>query len=92
MTKYEIIGKAFDAGFDRCLYLNTDNGYKTDPDKDDYIKDNETDLDEYAKEVATGFAKWILDESILPRDTVWFDAGKHYTTEELFNLYLESLK
>lgn len=33
------------------------------------------------------FAEWILKEGILPRDTMWFDAGKHYSSCELFNLY-----
>lgn len=33
------------------------------------------------------FAEWILKEAILPRDTYWFDAGKKYTSEELYELF-----
>ncbi len=46
----------------------------------------------YAKEMAIGFGEWILKESILPRDTHWFDAGKHPTTEQLYQLFLKSLE
>ena len=34
---------------------------------------------------AVRFGEFILKESILPRDTNWFDAGKHYTTTDLYN-------
>lgn len=49
-------------------------------------------MDEYSKEVAIGFAEWMLKEAIIPRDINWFDAGKHYTSEQLFDLYLDHLK
>ena len=39
---------------------------------------------------AIGFAEWLLSEKILPRDTNWFDAGKHYTSSELYTLYQQS--
>lgn len=56
------------------------------------IKNNEHDyalsaMDELSKQVAIAFGLWILSESVLPRDTCWFDAGKHLTTEELFQLF-----
>lgn len=31
------------------------------------------------------FGEWILKEAILPRDTNWFDAGKYFTTKELYD-------
>ena len=36
---------------------------------------------------AVEFAEWVLKEAILPRDTYWFDAGKHLTTKELYELF-----
>lgn len=47
-------------------------------------------MDEFAKLQSIAFAKWILQESILPRDTNWFDAGKHLTSEELYENFLIS--
>lgn len=43
-------------------------------------------------EDAVRFAEWILSEAILPRDTNWFDAGKHYTSQELYQQYLTAPK
>lgn len=59
------------------------------------IKNNEHDyalsaMDELSKIVAIAFGLWILSESVLPRYTHWFDAGKHLTTDELFQLFTQS--
>lgn len=47
-------------------------------------------MDELSKIVAIAFGLWILSESVLPRYTHWFDAGKHLTTDELFQLFTQS--
>ena len=49
-------------------------------------------MDIHARQVSIEFAKWILQESILPRDTNWFDAGKHLTSEELYTLFINQRK
>lgn len=44
---------------------------------------------EYAQQQSIAFAEWILSESILPRDTNWFDAGNHYDSHDLYLLFLK---
>lgn len=47
-------------------------------------------MDELSKIVAIAFGVWMLSEAILPRDSFWFDAGKHLTTDELYQLFTKS--
>ncbi len=47
-------------------------------------------MDSYAQQQSIEFAQWILSEKILSRDTNWFDAGKHYTSSELYQLFISS--
>lgn len=53
-------------------------------------------MDEWAsireEETAIEVLEWILKEAVLPRDTNWFDAGKHYTSKELYTLFLNREK
>lgn len=47
----------------------------------------EKSIRQYDKQGSILFAEWILKESILPRDNCWFDAGKHLTSKELYELF-----
>ena len=44
-------------------------------------------METYARSRAIEFAEWILKEHVLARDTNWFDAGKHFSSPELYELF-----
>jgi len=105
MTSEKILKDAFDAGYNRCLYVNTDFGYSGDPDIEAYVSKSKSDIDELCKQEAIAFADFLSNEN-------WFfmeQHGKYYpmkemnpdendiefesklaTTEQLYELYIQS--
>lgn len=66
----------------------------------DYILESELEgaMDEYAKELSIGFAEWIGENYIPPllNSTIWYpvkkDVNEGLSTDQLFSIYLDSLK
>ena len=100
MREEEILGNAFDAGYDRCLFINTDNGYMTDPDKETYVQNNKKEIEELAMERAIGFAAFIKTEDYKPGagNKHWYkwngmDCNEiPFTDSQLYDLFLSQLK
>jgi hypothetical protein len=59
------------------------------------LKENVLDaMDTYAKQVAIGFAEWIINARAhwSYHYDIWSLGGETYTTAELYDLYINSLK
>lgn len=97
-SKEDILKNAFDAGFDRGEFVNSDGSPS--PDFPEWIKKNTDDIDEYSKQIAIGFAKYAMQNTIQEMNVLdleghqdkWeLESSQELTNDELYQSYLNTL-
>lgn len=97
LSKEEILRDAFEAGFSRCEFVNTDSGHNC-LEMEPWIKNNLEDIDELIKQESRkeviDFLHWLIS----PRKPMTISSGigcfylngNEVTYEEIYDTYLQS--